>query len=104
MTAAWVVVAVVGAATIALKAAGPAVLGARPLPPAAGRVVAALAPALLAGLVVVQTLGDGSALRVDARLAGVAAAGVALAVRAPFLVVLASAAAVAAAVRAAGVA
>jgi phage shock protein C len=40
-----------------------------------------LAPCLLAALVVGQTLGDGRALVVDVRLAGVAAAAVALALR-----------------------
>ena len=47
-----------------------------------------LAPALLAALVVGQTAADGRALVADARLAGVAAAAVALAARAPLLVVL----------------
>jgi hypothetical protein len=54
--------------------------------------------------VVGQTVGDGRAVVVDARLAGVAAAGVALALRAPLLAVLAVAAGVAAAARALGAA
>ncbi len=79
MSTAWILVAAVGAATVALKAAGPVLLGARPLPGRAAAVVGLLAPALLAALVAVQTLADGAALRVDARVAGVAAAALALA-------------------------
>jgi branched-subunit amino acid transport protein len=103
MSTAWILVLAVGAATVALKAAGPVLLGTRSLPAPATAIVGLLAPALLAALVVVQTLADGAALRVDARLAGVAAAALALALRAPLLAVLASAAAVAAGARAAGI-
>ncbi len=103
MSTAWILVLAIGAATIALKAAGPVLLGSRPLPARAAGVVGLLAPALLAALVVVQTLADGAALRVDARLAGVAAAALALAARAPLLAVLGAAAAVAAGIRAAGI-
>jgi hypothetical protein len=104
MIAAWIAVAVVGAATIAIKGAGPVAFAGRPLPRALALVMPLLAPCLLAALVVGQTLGDGRALVVDARLAGVAAAAVALLVRAPLLVVLAAAAGVAAAARAVGAA
>jgi hypothetical protein len=55
-------------------------------------------------LVVGQTMADGTALVVDARVAGVAAAAVALALRAPLLVVLGAAAVVAAAARVLGAA
>ena len=44
--------------------------------------------AMLAALVVVQALTDGRALVLDSRLVGLAAATVALLLRAPFLVVL----------------
>jgi hypothetical protein len=104
MTAAWIAVAGVGAATVALKAAGPLVFARRALPRFVAAVMPLLAPCLLAALVVGQTLADGRALAVDARLAGVAAAGVALLLRAPLLVVLAAAAGVAAAARALGAA
>jgi branched-subunit amino acid transport protein len=104
MIAAWIAVAVVGAATIAIKGAGPVAFAGRPLPRALALVMPLLAPCLLAALVVGQTLGDGRALVVDARLAGVAAAAVALLLRAPLLVVLAAAAGVAAAARAVGAA
>jgi len=100
----WIVVLTVGAATIALKGAGTLLLGSRTLPSPAQAVIALLAPSLLAGLIVVQTLAADGALAIDARLAGVAAAAVALALRAPLLVALAAAAAVAAAARALGAA
>jgi branched-subunit amino acid transport protein len=58
--------------------------------------------ALLAALVAIQTFTDGVRLTVDARAAGLAAAVVALALRAPFLVVVITAAAVTAGLRALG--
>jgi branched-subunit amino acid transport protein len=102
VTAAWVAVAGVGAATIALKGAGTLVFARRALPESFRAIMPLLAPCLLAALVAVQTFGDGRALAVDARVAGVAAAAVALLLRAPLLVVLLAAAGVAAAVRALG--
>jgi Branched-chain amino acid transport protein (AzlD) len=102
VSAAWVAVLVVGAATVALKGAGTLMFADRPLPRGIASVMPLLAPCLLAALVVGQTLADGKALVVDARVYGVAAATVALALRAPLLVVLASAAGVAAAARAVG--
>jgi hypothetical protein len=104
MSAAWLAVAAVGAATIAIKSAGTLVLAGRPMPRAAAIVMPLLAPCLLAALVASQTLADGRALVLDARVAGVAAAAVALALRAPLLVVLVAAAGVAAAARALGAA
>jgi branched-subunit amino acid transport protein len=104
MTAVWLAVAAVGAATIAIKGAGPLVFAERPLPRSLAAVMPLLAPCLLAALVVGQTLADGRALTIDARVAGVAAAAVALLLRAPLLVVLAAAAGVAAAARALGAA
>jgi branched-subunit amino acid transport protein len=104
VTAAWIAVAGVGAATIALKGAGPLLFSRRALPQLLTAVMPLLAPCLLAALVVGQTLADGRSLTVDARVAGVAAAAVALWLRAPLLLVLAAAAAVAAAARALGAA
>jgi len=100
MSTTWLVVVLVGAATMALKGLAPVLLSERELPAPIARVSGALAPALLAALVVVQTVGDGQAVTVDPRIAGVAAAAVALLLRAPLIVVLASSAAVAAAVNA----
>ena len=104
MTPAWIAVAGVGAATIALKAAGPLVFARRPLPSWLRGIMPLLAPCLLAALVVGQTVGDGRAVVLDARLLGVGAAVVALLLRAPLLVVLVAAARVAAAARGLGVA
>ncbi|MEX2103471.1 MAG: AzlD domain-containing protein [Gaiellaceae bacterium] len=100
MTTAWIVVIVVGAATVALKAVGPLVLGGRELPARFTGVIALLAPALLAALVVTQSLGADEGLVVDERLAGVAAGAGALALRAPLLAVVVVAAAVTAGTRA----
>jgi branched-subunit amino acid transport protein len=99
---AWLAVLAVGAGTVAIKALGPVLLGGRALPERLRGVVELLAPALLAALVVVQTLGAGRALVLDARAIGLAAAGVALWRRAPVLVVLVVAAGATALVRALG--
>jgi branched-subunit amino acid transport protein len=104
MMTAWIVVAVVGVATIAIKAAGPLVFADRPLPGIVVALMPLLAPCLLAALVVSQTLADGRSLVLDARALGVVAGGVALAFRAPLLVVLACAAGTAALARALGAA
>ena len=88
MSPVWAVVLVVGVATVALKASGPVLLGARPLPPHLARVVALLAPVLLAALVVTQTVGGDNELVLDARLAGVGAGALAIALRAPLPVVV----------------
>lgn len=96
----WPVVAV-GVVTVAVKGAGPAVLGGRRHPARFAGVVGLFAPALLAGLVAVQVFADDRRLVLDARAAGLAAAAVALALRAPTIVVVVVAAATAAAVRAA---
>lgn len=71
--------------------------------PAVVRVSALLPVALLAALVAVQTVGGPrGTLVLDARLAGLAVAVVALLLRAPFLVVISLAAVTAALLRAVG--
>ena len=102
MTPTWTIVLVVGLATVTIKALGPLALGGRPLPERLGGIVALLAPALLAALVAINTVGGDRELVIDARLPGVLAAGVAIKFRAPVLVVVAIAAAVTATVRAIG--
>ncbi|HET7759520.1 MAG TPA: AzlD domain-containing protein [Gaiellaceae bacterium] len=99
MSTVWVVVLVVGVATVALKATGPVLLGDRTLPEPVARVVALLAPVLLAALVVTQTVGGDNELVLDARLAGVGAGAAAIAVRAPLPAVVIVAAAATALVR-----
>jgi branched-subunit amino acid transport protein len=91
MSGAWATVFVVGLATVAIKAAGPLLLAGRQLPPRLQGMLDHLPPALLAALIVTQALGDQPQLSLDARLLGLAAAGVALAVRAPVLLVLVAA-------------
>jgi branched-subunit amino acid transport protein len=99
MSGAWLVVAVVGVATIAFKAAGPVLIGRRALPPNVQSVVDLLAPVMLIALVVTQTFGGDEEITVDARVAGVGAAVVAIWLRAHVIVAMAVAAAVTALVR-----
>lgn len=104
MSDAWILVLAVGLATVGLKATGPLLLGGRQLPAPVLGVVGLMAPALLAALIATNTLASGQQLVVDARLLGVAAAGVAVLLRAPVIVVVAVAAIVTAVARAAGIA
>jgi branched-subunit amino acid transport protein len=99
MSDVWIVVALVGAATIALKSVGPVLLGGRPLPDHLTGVVSVLAPALLAALVVTQVVGGDREIVLDARLVGLGAAVVALLLRAPLLLVVIVAAVATALVR-----
>lgn len=87
MTATWVLLGL-AAGTYALKAAVPLALGGRELPAPVTRVADLLPAALLAALVLVSTFTDDGRLVVDARAVGLAAAGVALWGRAPFVVVV----------------
>jgi hypothetical protein len=100
VTAVWVTIVSLALATAGLKLAGPLVLGGRPLPVGALRIIELLASALLAALVVVETFGKGRSLALDARALGVAFAAIALARRAPLMVAVIGAAAVAALARA----
>jgi hypothetical protein len=100
MTQAWLVVVLVGVATIALKSMGPVLLGGRELPPRIASLIGLLAPALLAALVAINTFGAGRSLVLDERVLGVAAAGVAIWRKAPVLLVVVIAATVTAVTRA----
>lgn len=100
MSTTWVVILGSAIAIYALKAAGPLLLGGRSPPPALHRWTALLPPALLAALVAVSAAADGKHLELDPRLAGLAAAAVALWRRANFVVVVAVAALTTAALRA----
>jgi branched-subunit amino acid transport protein len=99
VSAAWLVVGVVGAATVLLKAAGPVFLGGRALPPRALALVELLAPAMLAALVVTQVVGGDEELVLDERVAGLAVAAAAILLRAPLLAVMTLAAVTAALLR-----
>ena len=96
----WIAVIATGVGCYALKLAG-LVMPQRVLDDARVRRFTELVPvALLTALIAVQTLAHGRALEADGpRLAGLAAAVVALLLRAPFLVVLLLAAGVTAALR-----
>lgn len=100
----WVAVLAGSAVCFALKALG-FVIPQRVLDnPVVARLVPLFPVALLAALLAVVTLADGQAVVFDARLAAVAAAAVALLLRAPFLVVVLVGAATAAGLRAMGLA
>ena len=93
MSSAWAVVLVVGAVTIVFKAAGPVFVGRRTLAPRLLSLGEVLAPCMLASLVVTQAVGGDRELVFDERLLGLAAAVVAIRLRAPLVVVMVAAAA-----------
>ncbi len=70
--------------------------------PRMSRVAGTMTIGLLASLTIVNTVASGQALVLDARLGALAAAGVALLFRAPFLVVVLAGAGAAALLRLAG--
>jgi branched-subunit amino acid transport protein len=74
----WLVVLGLAVTTAVVKAAGPVVFGGREPHPAFLRVVAMMAPALLAALVVTSLFADGRELGVGADSVGVLAGGVLL--------------------------
>lgn len=95
----WSAILIAAICCVALKTVGylvpPRLLDA----PRPARIADLLTVALLAALVGVQTFGAGQALAVDARVPAVIVAAGLLLVRAPFLVVVAGAAVVAALLR-----
>lgn len=98
----WLIVIVASLACLALKLIGymvpPDLLDA----PAPSRIANLLTVALLSALVAVQTLGAGSALQIDARLPALAVAVILFALRVPFVLVVALAAATAGVIRLSG--
>lgn len=95
----WTAVLVASIVCVALKTVGYLippkwVEAQRPM-----RIADLLTVALLAALVAVQTLGDGQAIAVDARVPAILVAAGLLLLRAPFLVVVVAAALVAALLR-----
>lgn len=89
----WILIAVVAAATYLLRVGGPLLLVHLGLPEAADRVLRYLAPAVLGGLVAVGMFSSGRSLVIDERVVGFAAAVGTAILRAPPLVVVATAAA-----------
>lgn len=84
----WTVVLVAAIGCYLLKYAGLAAPAGVLDHPVVRRAVELVPAAMLAALVVVQTFADGQQLVLDSRLAGLAAATIALLLRAPFLLVL----------------
>lgn len=87
-TALWAAVLAGALGCYLLKLAGLSVPAAWVEQPWIARVVDVVPAALLAALVAVQALTSGDDLVLDGRLVGLAAAAVALALRAPFVAVL----------------
>jgi branched-subunit amino acid transport protein len=100
VTEVWITVGIVGAVSLAMKALPAVLLGGRAVPERVTGVFEALAPALLAALVVTQTFAADEELVLDPRAAGLGAAAVAVALRAPVLAAAFVAAVAAAIVRA----
>lgn len=98
---AWIAIGITALGCYGVKLLGLSVPAGLLERPVVKRLAALVPIALLAALTALQTFGTGSRhLVVDARAAGLAAAAVALLLRAPFLVVVAAAVLVTAAVRA----
>ncbi|MGA5556295.1 AzlD domain-containing protein [Streptomyces lavendulocolor] len=98
----WLAIGLTAAGCYLLKLVGLLVPAGALERPLVQRLAALLPVALLAALTAQQTFSTDNALVVDARAAGLAAAALALVLRAPFLVVVAAAVAVTAGVRALG--
>jgi uncharacterized membrane protein len=97
----WLGITLLAGTTLAFKALGPVTSAGRRIPPQLDVAIALLPTALIAALVVTQTFDDGFTL--DAKVAGVLAAVLAVALRAPFALVVLAGALTAALLRLAGV-
>lgn len=95
----WQIILLASILVLAIKLIGylvpPRVLQA----PTAARTAELTTVALLSALIVVQTVGAGQGLEIDARLPALGVAAVLFALRVPFIVVIVAAAAVAAVIR-----
>ena len=98
----WVALLVASAVCFGLKLAGHLVPDHWLVQPRVARTAALVTVALLSALVAVQAFTDGKSLVIDARLPALIVAGIALALRAPFIVVVLLAALTAAGLRALG--
>jgi branched-subunit amino acid transport protein len=96
---AWLTLALLTVTTFAIRAFGPFTVGAQAFGPRTIRVLSLLPAALLAALVVTETLVASGKLDVDARLAGVTVAGLLLLRRVSVVWVVIVAAAVTALLR-----
>ncbi|HXD71552.1 MAG TPA: AzlD domain-containing protein [Gaiellales bacterium] len=98
----WTALLALSAVSYALKASGPVLAGGRRLGPQMRQTLDLVAVPLLAALILVQTVGDGHRLVLDARVPALAVAAILVWRRAPFLIVVLAAAATAAFLRALG--
>ncbi|MEV2256741.1 AzlD domain-containing protein [Streptomyces sp. NPDC050147] len=96
----WIAIGVTFVGCYLVKLAGLLVPAGALERPLVKRMAALLPVALLAALTAQQAFADGRALELDAKALGLAAAAVALLLRAPFLVVIGAAVAVTAGARA----
>jgi len=95
----WQTIILASIAVFALKLLGylvPPSLVERPVP---ARIANLLTVALLSALIVVQTVGGGTGIVVDARIPALLVAAALFALRVPFILVVAAAAVVAALIR-----
>jgi branched-subunit amino acid transport protein len=98
----WQIILLASIAVLAIKLVGylvpPRVLE----KPAAARTAELVTVALLSALIIVQTLGDGQGISLDARIPAIGIAAGLFALRVPFILVIVVAAASAAGLRALG--
>ncbi|MFL5604491.1 MAG: AzlD domain-containing protein [Gemmatimonadaceae bacterium] len=99
MTRVWLVVLLVGLATILIKSGGVLLAGKRSISLGGRAALARLAPALFGALLATQTFARDGALTLDARAGGLAAAALGAYLRLPPLLVLGVAVVVTAALR-----
>ena len=96
----WAFIFILAATAYGFKVLGLVLVGDRELPPMLDRCLALIPAALIAALVVKDTLSVGQHLQIDARVAGVGAAVIAAWRKAPLIAVILIGAAVTAAIRA----
>ena len=95
----WQTIILASIAVFALKLLGYLVPPALVVKPVPARVASLLTVALLSALIVVQTVGGGTGIVVDARIPALLVAAGLFALRVPFILVVAAAALVAALIR-----
>lgn len=95
----WQIIILASIAVLALKLAGYLVPPSIVEKPTPARVANLLTVALLSALIVVQTVGAGQGIALDARVPALIVAAGLFALRVPFIVVVAAAAATAALIR-----
>jgi branched-subunit amino acid transport protein len=95
----WAAILALGVVSFGLKALGPVMIGRRQIHPRVTDALDLLPIPMLAAIVLVGTVASGHRIELDARVPGVAVAALLVWRRAPFLAVIAAAAATTALVR-----